>query len=173
MKLTLTKKELAQLGETTLKFGRLESVIEQELGTALTVDTLMKTDRELLDEMVEDIKKDIERVGGCVQETGFGDYVVTLPEDYIVAVASAQGKVLDIVAPFTIKAIKFVKKYKNTIEKMWCYIKAMSATFGPILERLEAKDIQKDFDALEEEFEKCKNSIDVTIEGEKALYELR
>ena len=172
MKLILTKNELVQLGEVALKAHKLTGVVLQEMGETLDVSTMMKTDKQLLDEAVEDAVRDIEAVGGHVQKTVDNNYIIILPEDFTAYIWSTQKEILEVTAPFAIKAVRFIKKYKETFKRLWSYIKAMSNTFGPILERNGAKDIQKDFDALEEEYELFKNRASLVATANKALYEL-
>lgn len=156
MKLLLTTSELVELGNVAVRAHHTAGVVLQGMNIKLDAATLVKTDRELLEEAAQDAIKDIEAAGGSVKRNNSGDYIVELPESFTIEAFKVMNSTMKLSTPFIVKAFNFGNKYKGVFQKLFSYIRSIAHTFGPIFEAGEAKDIQKDFDELEDEFLKLK-----------------
>lgn len=148
MKLVLTGKELVELGNIALKAHHLTGAVMQEIGQKLDQETLLMTDKELLDEAVREAIADIESIGGVVQRGIDDNYIIILPESFTVDFYREFGEVMTVVSPLVLKAAKFFNKHKETLKKFVGYMKAAAGVFGPILE---TKELVKDFEDLDDE----------------------
>lgn len=151
MKLVLTGKELVELGNIALKAHKLTGAVMQEIGEKLDQETLLMTDKELLDEAVREAIADIESAGGVVQKGIEDNYIIILPESLTVNFYKEVGEVMTVASPFVLKVVKFINKHKETLKKFIGYIKAAAGVFGPLVE---TKELVKDFEELEDEYDK-------------------
>lgn len=163
MRIVLTRAEFVELQEVALKVQKMSGVLLQEMGEQICQETLLKTDRELMDEVMNEAIKDIVAIGGSFVGTtdtnGVVYYIIDLPEDFMISIWRETTQVLSASNVFIVKAIRFANKYKNAFKKLWSYIRGLASTFGPIFEANEVKDIQKDFNELEKCFEETKANI--------------
>lgn len=176
MRLILTRKELVSFQEMALKMHKVTGVVLQELGEELDQRTLLMTDSELISELENDFMEDMNAIGAKIickkDENGVTLYTVDVPEDFIAYMCKTSTEMMTESAGFLIKSVRFINKYKNVFVKLLSYIRSIASTLGPIFEANEAKDIQKDFDELEENFYITKNRLSLIAEANEALYAL-
>lgn len=176
MRLVLTREELLEVQEVALKAHKITGVVMTEMGESLDIDTLLMTDRELIDEAMSDAIKDIHAIGGsfngATNINGEVSYIIDIPQDFIILTCKTSIDVMSASTGFILKSIRFINKYKNIFKKLQCYVSGLMSTIAPIFEKNEAKDIQKDFDELEECFETTKERIKIMFDANKALHTL-
>lgn len=176
MRLVLTREELLEVQEVALKAHKITGIVMTEMGESLDMETLLMTDRELIDEVINDAIKDICAIGGSFNSitdvNGEVSYIIDVPQDFIVFMCRTSVDMMSASTGFIIKSVRFINKYKGVFKKLHSYITGLMSTIAPILEKNEAKDIQKDFDELEESFVMTKNKINLIVAANEALYTL-
>lgn len=176
MRLVLTREELLEVQEIALKAHKITGVVMIEMGESLDMDTLLMTDRELIDEIINDAIEDIRAIGGSFNGVtgvnGKVSYIIDVPQDFVIFMCRTSVDIMNASTGFIVKSIRFINKYKDVFKKLHCYIAGFISTIAPIFEFNEAKDIQKDFDELEESFVMTKNKINLIVAANEALYAL-
>lgn len=176
MKLVLTEKELLEVQEIALKAHKITGVVMTEMGESLDMDTLLMTDRELMNDVVNDAIEDIRAIGGSfdgvTDVNGEVSYIIDIPQEFVTFICRTSVEMMSASTGFIVKFVRFINKYKGIFKKLQCYIAGFMFTIAPIFERNEAKDIQKDFDELEESFNTTKNKLMLIAAANEALYML-
>ena len=176
MKLVLTRKELLEVQEVALKAHRVAGVVMKEMGESLDMDTLLMTDRELMDDVINDAIKDICAIGGSfngiTDVNGQVSYIIDIPQEFVTFMCRTSVEMMTASTGFIVKSVRFINKYKGVFKKLQCYIAGLMSTLAPILEHNEAKDIQKDFDELGDSFNITKHKLMLIAAANEALYEL-
>lgn len=164
MRIIVTKNELVALGNIALTSHNLTKACLLSIEESMCEETIAMTDNEVIQEIVNEAISNIEMIGGSVDARLEGEYLISIPEAYMVEELEIYNEVAKTSRSLIIKAFKFGYKHAQTYKTLISYIKASAETFGALLTN---KEIIKDFVSLEVLFEETSNKIKSILNGGK------
>lgn len=158
MKIVVSTNEVVALGEYALKCHHISTAVGAEIHGEVCTEALSMTDAEITSVVLDDAMAAIHTIGGKVRALNADEYIIDIPEEFVVDQLEKSKQVTIALVPLMVKAYKFGMKYREFFEGLMYKLRTYE-----IFKVGFFKGLHDDINDLKGEMAKAESEIDKLI----------